>query len=193
MRGQLQMATGELGFLTLYVPDDRSGQRPLRRQPELRRHARQRRAPAASIKLSGAELDLYQLNLALRALEMEARIVSNNLEFSSTANAGAGTLASSGQDRVARQACRTATSALDGENLRVVDVPEARIDASPGSRLPHRRPRDPREGRGQTTAGAHPARRPHQCRAAVGRRRCWSGPRKQVEKDPFLRHQRNHA
>ena len=61
---------------------------------------------------------------------MEARIVSNKLEFSSTAKAGAGTLASSGKiewrDRLPYGEIR-----VDGENLRVVDVPEARIDASP--------------------------------------------------------------
>ena len=81
MRGQLQMATGELGFITLYVPDiDRaSGHFDANLNFEGTVGA-----PNASgvIKLSRAELDLYQLNLALRQLEMEARIVSNNLEFS---------------------------------------------------------------------------------------------------------------
>jgi translocation and assembly module TamB len=129
MRGQLQMATGELGFLTLYFPaiDRASGHFDTNLSFE-----GTLAAPTASgvIKLSGAELDLYQLNLALRALELEARIVSNKLEFSSTAKAGAGTLASSGKvewrDRLPYGEIR-----VNGENLRVVDVPEARIDASP--------------------------------------------------------------
>jgi translocation and assembly module TamB len=129
MRGQLQMATGELGFLTLYFPaiDRASGHfdADLSFEGTLA-------MPAASgvIKLSGAELDLYQLNLAMRALDLEARIVSNRLEFSSTAKAGAGTLASSGRiewrDKLPYGEIR-----VDGENLRVIDVPEARIDASP--------------------------------------------------------------
>ncbi|HEU5137121.1 MAG TPA: translocation/assembly module TamB domain-containing protein [Steroidobacteraceae bacterium] len=129
MRGQLQMATGELGFLTLYFPAvDRASGRfdaNITLEGTLGK-------PSASgvVKLSGAELDFYQLNLALRALEMEARIVSNRLEFSSTAKAGSGTLASSGEiewrDKLPYGEVR-----VDGENLRVVDVPEARIDASP--------------------------------------------------------------
>jgi translocation and assembly module TamB len=129
LRGQLQMATGELGFITLYVPDiDRASGRfdtNLSFDGTLGR-------PIASgiIKLSNGELDLYQLNLALRGVEMEARIVTNNLEFSSTAKAGAGTLTSSGKIEW-RDGQPYGDIRLDGENLRLVDVPEARIDASP--------------------------------------------------------------
>ena len=129
MRGQLQMSTGELSFLTLYFPavDRASGHFDANVTFEGTLGA-----PRASgiVKLSGAELDLYQLNLALRAVEMEARIVSNKLEFSSTAKAGAGTLASSGQLEW-RDGLPYGEIRVDGENLRVVDVPEARIDASP--------------------------------------------------------------
>jgi translocation and assembly module TamB len=129
MHGQLQMATGELGFLTLYFPavDRASGHFDANMTFDGTLGI-----PRASgvVKLSGAELDLYQLNLALRAVDMEARIVANNLEFSSTATAGAGKLASSGKiewrDKLPYGEIR-----VNGENLRVVDVPEARIDASP--------------------------------------------------------------
>jgi translocation and assembly module TamB len=129
MRAQLQMATGELGFITLYAQgiDRASGHfdANLNFDGTLGR-------PSASgvIKLSNAELDFYQLNLALRALEAEARIVSNNLEFSAAGKAGTGTMSSSGKiewrDRKPYGDIR-----LQGENLRMVDVPEARIDASP--------------------------------------------------------------
>jgi len=129
LRGQLQMATGELGFITLYAPEiDRASghfDTNLSFEGTLGR-------PVASgiVKLSNGELDLYQLNLALRAVEMEARIVSNNLEFSSTAKAGGGTLASSGKIEW-REGLPYGDIRLDGQNLRLVDVPEARIDASP--------------------------------------------------------------
>jgi translocation and assembly module TamB len=129
MHGQLQMATGELSFLTLYFPavDRAAGHFDANVSFEGTLGA-----PRASgvVKLSGAEMDLYQLNLALRALEMEARIVSNKLEFSSTAKAGAGSLSSSGQIEW-RDGLPYGEIRLDGENLRLVDVPEARIDASP--------------------------------------------------------------
>ncbi len=129
MRGQLQMATGTLGFITLYVPEiDRvSGHFDVDLS-----FAGTLGRPSASgvIKLGRAELDLYQLNLALRQLEMEARIVSNNLEFTSTASAGAGKLASSGKIEW-REGLPYGDIQLDGKDLRLVDVPEARIDASP--------------------------------------------------------------
>jgi len=129
LRGQLQMATGELGFITLYAPDvDRAAghfDANLSFEGTLG-------MPRASgiIKLSRAELDFYQLNLALRALEMEARLEANNLQFSSTAKAGAGTLSSSGELKW-RDGEPYGSIRLAGENLRLVDVPEARIDASP--------------------------------------------------------------
>ena len=129
LRGQLQMATGELGFITLYAPEiDRAKghfDANLNFEGTLGR-------PVASgiIKLSDAELDFYQLNLAMRAVEAEARIVANNLEFSANAKAGNGKLASSGKIEW-REGQPFGDIVLDGENLRLVDVPEARIDASP--------------------------------------------------------------
>jgi translocation and assembly module TamB len=129
IRGQLQMATGELGFITLYLPDiDRAAghfDANLSLDGTLG-------APNATgvIRLSDAELDFYQMNLALRALDMEARIVSNQLDFKSTAKAGAGSLSSSGRIEW-RDRKPYGELKLNGQNLRMVDVPEARIDASP--------------------------------------------------------------
>ncbi|MBC8026869.1 MAG: translocation/assembly module TamB domain-containing protein, partial [Steroidobacteraceae bacterium] len=129
LRGQLQMATGELGFITLYLPEvDRAAghfDANLTFGGTIGR-------PSASgvLKLANAELDFYQLNLAMRAVELEARIVSNRLEFTSSANAGAGKFASAGKIEW-REGLPYGDIRVDGENLRVVDVPEARIDASP--------------------------------------------------------------
>jgi translocation and assembly module TamB len=129
MRGQVQMATGELGFLTLYLPavDRAAGHFDANLTLEGTLGNPQ---ASGTIKLTKAELDLYQLNLALRELDLEARIVSNNLEFSSNAKAGKGSLSSSGKlewrDNLPYGEVR-----VTGQNLRVVDVPEARIDASP--------------------------------------------------------------
>jgi len=129
LHGQLQMATGELGFITLYAPDiDRASghfDANLSFEGTLGR-------PRASgvIKLTQAELDIYQLNLALRALDLEARILTNNLEFTAKAKAGAGSLDSHGKIEW-REGLPYGDVRLDGENLRLVDVPEARIDASP--------------------------------------------------------------
>jgi translocation and assembly module TamB len=129
LSGTLQMATGELGFLTLYLPAiDRAAGR-FDANLTLEGTLGQPRASGV-VRLANAEVDLYQMNLALRALELEARILSNNLEFSTTARAGEGTLSSSGKIEW-RDSLPYGEIRLDGENLRVVDVPEARIDASP--------------------------------------------------------------
>jgi translocation and assembly module TamB len=82
------------------------------------------------MRLKAGELDFYQVNLALRALDLEARLIANNLEFKSTGLAGKGKLASSGSIEW-RKGLPFGTLRLMGENLRVVNVPEARIDASP--------------------------------------------------------------
>jgi translocation and assembly module TamB len=129
LHGQLQMATGELGFITLYVPEVDRASGHFDANVNFDGTVGKPNASGV-IKLSGAELDLYQLNLALRAVEMEARIVANNLQFSSTAKAGNGTLASKGSIEW-RDGQPYGDITLDGENLRIVDVPEARIDASP--------------------------------------------------------------
>jgi translocation and assembly module TamB len=129
LRGTLQMATGELGFITLYVPEiDRAAghfDANLDFDGTLGR-------PSASgvIKLTNGELDLYQLNLALRGVDAEARIVSNNLEFKAVAKAGDGSLSSSGKLEW-RDGAPYGDLALKGQNLKIVDVPEARIFASP--------------------------------------------------------------
>jgi translocation and assembly module TamB len=129
LRGELQMATGELGFITLYLPEvDRAAGHF---DANLTFGGTVGRPTASGVlKLEKAELDFYQLNLAMRAVEMEARIVSNSLEFTSSANAGAGKLASSGKLEW-RDGLPYGNVRINGENLRVVDVPEARIDASP--------------------------------------------------------------
>lgn len=129
VRGELQMATGELGFITLYVPEiDRAAghfDANLDFSGTLGR-------PSASgvVKLTNGELDLYQLNLALRGVDAEARIVSNNLDFRAAARAGDGTLSSSGKLEW-REGAPFGELGVKGENLKVVDVPEARIFASP--------------------------------------------------------------
>ncbi len=129
LRGELRAATAELGFVSLYVPeiDRAAGQFDADivlagtvAAPEL----------SGVLRLQAGELDFYQVNLALRALDLEARLIANNLDFKSTGLAGGGKLASNGSIEW-REGLPYGTLRLQGENLRVVNVPEARIDASP--------------------------------------------------------------
>ncbi len=129
LRGQLRAATSELGLVALYLPEiDRiAGNLNLDAvvggtlaRPEF----------SGVLRLADGEMDLYQVNLALRDFDMEARLLSNTLEFSSTARAGDGDLSSSGKI-VWRDNLPYGELRIRGKNLRLVNVPEARIDASP--------------------------------------------------------------
>lgn len=129
IRGQLQMATGELGFLTLYLPAIDRAAGHFDANLSFGGTLGEPRASGV-INLSRGEVDLYQMNLALRGLELEARIDSNNLQFTADGKAGAGTLQSKGSIQW-RDNLPYGQIDVRGENLRMVDVPEARIDASP--------------------------------------------------------------
>lgn len=127
--GEVHAQTAELGFISLYAP-------------EVDRVAGRLAADLAitgtlgtplldgNLKLSDAELDLYRVNLAMRGAQLEARLLQNGLDFSGSARIGAGNVSASGH-LLWRDAQPHGKFELEGQNLRVVDVPEAQIDASP--------------------------------------------------------------
>ncbi len=95
LRGELNVQTAELGLITLYVPDiDRVAGKLVTDlsvsgtlgTPLL----------DGMLKLSDAELDLYQVNLAMRGAQLEARLAQNGLDFDGSANIGAGRVATNG-------------------------------------------------------------------------------------------------
>ena len=77
-----------------------------------------------TLKLSEAELDLYQVNLAMRSAQLEARLLRNGLDFQGSARIGGGNVSAGGRLEW-RDAQPYGKFKLQGENLRVVDVPEA--------------------------------------------------------------------
>jgi translocation and assembly module TamB len=127
--GELHVETAELGLITLYVPDiDRVAGKLVTDlavsgtlgTPLLN----------GRLMLSDAELDLYQVNLAMRGTQLEARLAENGLDFSGSARVGSGNVSTQGRIEW-RNAMPYGKFQLNGQNLRVVDVPEAQIDASP--------------------------------------------------------------
>ena len=127
--GELHVETAELGLITLYVPDiDRVSGKLVTDlsvsgtlgTPLL----------DGKLMLSDAELDLYQVNLAMRGTQLEARLAQNGLDFKGSARIGAGNVSTKGRIEW-RDAMPYGKFQLNGQNLRVVDVPEAQIDASP--------------------------------------------------------------
>ena len=80
--------------------------------------------------LTEGELDLYAVNLAVRQLTADASVAANRLAFDSTSKVGAGALTAGGS-LYWEQGLIHGQLRLKGTDLLVVNVPEARILASP--------------------------------------------------------------
>ena len=129
LSGQLQLTTAELDFIPLYVPQvDRAAGR-LEAGLQL---SGTLGAPllAGTLSVSHGELDLYRVNLALRDASINAALSGNSLQFDGAAQLGAGHAAVKGQLQWQNTAPHGSFT-LIGDNLRVADVPEAQVDASP--------------------------------------------------------------
>ena len=86
------------------------------------------------LRLENGELDFYQVNLALRDIRAEARLIDNGFSLKSSALAGRGRIEADAQLEW-RKGQPFGELRIKGENLTVIDVPEARIDASPDLRF----------------------------------------------------------
>ncbi len=76
------------------------------------------------------ELDLYQAVPRLRAATLEARLIDNGFSFSGSARSGEGSLEANG--KITWRAGQPVGSLkLSGKDLLVLNVPEARVTASP--------------------------------------------------------------
>lgn len=82
------------------------------------------------LRLENGELDFYQINLGLRQIAAEARLIDNALVLRSTANAGAGRITADA-DLTWRETLPYGSIKISGVNLPIIDLPEARIIASP--------------------------------------------------------------
>ncbi len=83
-----------------------------------------------TVQLNAQAIDLYQINLQLRDTLLTAKLSGNTLNVDGVAHAGAGQAAIQGQ--LAWNASQPhGELKFSGSNLRVVNVPEVRIVASP--------------------------------------------------------------
>ncbi len=127
--GELRAETEELGLITLYVPEiDRAAGR-LSVDLQL---AGTLGTPLVdgTVQLTDGELDFYQVNLGLRETAFHAKLHDNGLDFAGSTRIGNGNARASGRIEW-RDALPYGSFILQGTDLRIVDVPEARIDASP--------------------------------------------------------------
>ena len=130
LSGVLQLQTQSLGFIDSYVAQvDRVSGR-LEANLTIGGTAA---APGLNgeLKVSDAEVDAYQINLALRALNFTARLRDTVLQLDGSADAGSDGHARFDGELAWRDALPYGHLHLAGENLRVVNIPEARVQASP--------------------------------------------------------------
>jgi translocation and assembly module TamB len=130
LQGELKLETHSLGFIDSYVAqvDRVDGQLNANlavsgtlAAPEFK----------GELRLSNAEVDAYQVNLALRELNFDAKLDGALLQLDGSARAGA-----DGHGRLTgqitwRDSLPYGQLHLTGDNLRVVNLPEARVQASP--------------------------------------------------------------
>jgi len=129
LKGELEAQTADLDLLTLYVP-------------QIDRAAGNVSADLAvagtlgtpllsgALAVSDGELDLYQVNLAMRSTVLQARLLENGLDFSGATRIGAGSAAARGHVEW-HDGKPFGRFKLSGDHLRIVDVPEAMVEAAP--------------------------------------------------------------
>lgn len=129
LSGELHLQTSEASLVTLYVPDIDRAVGHLSADLQLAGTAGSPQISGA-VKVSDGELDVYQINLSLRQISMQARLGDRGVDFDGAAHAGKGEVSASGHLEWHRL-LPYGKFHLVGTNLRVADLPEAQIDASP--------------------------------------------------------------
>lgn len=82
------------------------------------------------LRLERGELDFYQLNLALRDIAAEARLIDNRITLQSSASAGKGRIRADA-DLEWRRSLPFGSLRIQGTDIPIIDLPEARITATP--------------------------------------------------------------
>lgn len=133
LAGSLNAETRELGFVPLFAPEiDRAAgklQANLRLGgtlglPEV----------SGSLVLSEGELDMYAVNMQLREIALRVDLADNALKLTAGVRAGKGTAELAG-DLEWRERRPFGQLKFKGENLELVNVPEARVLVSPDLRF----------------------------------------------------------
>ena len=129
LSGELHAQTAEASLVTLYVPDIDRAEGQVSADVRLTGTAG---SPSVSgaVKVSDGAIDVYQINLSLRELAMQAQLSDSGVDFKGSAHAGKGEVSANGHLEW-RQLLPYGKFHLEGTNLRVADLPEAQIDASP--------------------------------------------------------------
>jgi translocation and assembly module TamB len=129
LTGALRAKISELGLLPLFVTEVDRVDGTLATELTI---GGSPRAPNidGTLQLVAKAIDLYQINLQLRDTRLDARLTGNSLTLDGTSRAGTGQATIKGKLAwIAGQP--SGELKLTGEKLRVVDIPEVHIVASP--------------------------------------------------------------
>jgi translocation and assembly module TamB len=129
VQGEIHAHTDQLGLITLYVPDIDRAAGHLDGDMKV---AGTLGTPLVdgNLKISDGEIDYYQVNLGLRQLAFDAKLTDNGVDFGGSTRLGSGIANAKGRLEW-RDSLPYGKVTVEGTNLRVSDVPEAQIDASP--------------------------------------------------------------
>jgi translocation and assembly module TamB len=130
LTGAVQLDSDALGMLDSYIAEiDRASGR-IKADLNL---AGVLGAPqlAGTLKVSDARIDAYQVNLSLRDLNFDARLNDNFLSLQGTASAGVDGKAKFAGEMRWRDGQPYGKLHLEGDNLLLVNIPEAKVYASP--------------------------------------------------------------
>jgi translocation and assembly module TamB len=129
LTGELHAQTDEASLLTIYVPDIDRCAGHLVADIQLAGTAGLPRITGL-IKVTDGEIDVFQINLSLRQIALQAQLGDTSIDFKGSAHLGKGAASANGRLEW-RKLLPYGKFHLEGTNLRVADLPEAQIDASP--------------------------------------------------------------
>jgi len=129
LTGEVHARCDDASLVTLYVPDiDRAAGHVIA-DIQLAGTAGAPRL-TGQLKVDEGEIDVFRINLSLRQVSLLAKLNDSGLDFTGGAHAGKGEVNVEGHVGW-RNLQPYGKLHLQGSNLRVADVPEAQIDASP--------------------------------------------------------------
>lgn len=135
IRGRLEAHTDALSLLDVYVGDIDKASGQINTTLDVSGTVG---TPvlAGQLQLRDASIDIYQSNTALRDVTMDARFDANGLELTGQSRLGQATAQGDGLAHFSgklawRDAEPTGTLHVEGKRLRLINLPDARLDASP--------------------------------------------------------------
>jgi translocation and assembly module TamB len=129
LTGEVHARFDQASLVELYVPDIDRAAGHVTADIDLAGTAGSPRL-TGQLKVADGEIDVFRINLSLRQVSLLATLNDSGIDFKGGARAGKGEVSAEGHVTW-RDLQPYGKLHLEGSNLRVADLPEAQIDASP--------------------------------------------------------------